>query len=125
MCSICKSILVGFSIIHTELDCPLRKSYYCTGCARYGHRSNTCPAMPMWKYREPIYAEQLEPNAAVHTMTPLPIVYSKEPNYLRIKNTDESIKDFLTAQGIKFKKNFRRLLHDFADLKQMRIVYTE
>jgi len=125
MCSICKKLLTGFSIAHTEVDCPLQKSYYCTGCARYGHHTSTCPAMPMWKYREPVYEEQLKPDATANTRTLLPIPVTKEPNYVRIKNTDESIKEFLTAQGIKFKRNFRRILNDYANLKHVRIVYTD
>lgn len=45
MCSICKSTLAGFTTDHDELLCPLRNSYYCSICARYGHLTKVCPTL--------------------------------------------------------------------------------
>lgn len=45
MCSICRNILIGFSIKHDELMCPIRNGLYCSTCARYGHLHTQCPTL--------------------------------------------------------------------------------
>jgi hypothetical protein len=76
MCSICKETLPDFNIPHEELRCPLRNSYYCSNCAKYGHLTKKCPDRPSIMFREVTYLEQLiSPNDlkqfGITSVTPL------------------------------------------------------
>jgi hypothetical protein len=93
MCTICSTTLINFGIKHEELDCPLRKSRYCSICARYGHLTKACPDQ-------------------------------RKPRLLFIKDNEITIKEFLSKHNITYKKNYRHLLHNYAELNHMRIVYT-
>jgi len=42
---------------------------------------------------------------------------------LEIQSSDESIKEFLTTHGIKYGKNIKRALNEYAEVHQLRIVY--
>ena len=95
MCTICKTTLPNFGINHTELNCPLRKSRYCSICAQYGHFTKLCP-------------DQIK----------------RKPRLLFIKDNKLTIKEFLTKHDIKYKKKYRHILHNYAQLSHMRIVYT-
>ena len=95
MCTICSIAFPHFGINHTELDCPLRKSRYCSICACYGHLTKTCPDQQ-----------------------------DKQPRLLFIKDNETVIKEFLLKHGIKSKKKYRYYLHNYAELNHMRIVYT-
>jgi hypothetical protein len=43
---------------------------------------------------------------------------------LFIKDNEATIKEFLSKHNITYKKNYRHLLHNYAELNHMRIVYT-
>ncbi len=42
-CSYCQHILQGLSISHKRMECPYRRSRYCSICCLYGHRLDDCP----------------------------------------------------------------------------------
>lgn len=92
MCTICSSTLINFGINHIELDCPLRKSRYCSICAQYGHLTKSCPQI--------------------------------KKRLLFIKDSEATIKEFLSKYNIRYKKKDRYLLlNNYALLNHMRIVY--
>ena len=96
MCTICIRIMgASFSGSHTETDCPLRASMYCSICARYGHLHNNCPAASHYR-----------------------------PSILYIKNSDNAIRAFLKEKGISYGTKIHNALHDYADLNGLRVVYT-
>ena len=131
MCSICKEVLVGFGVEHTEARCPLRNSRYCANCAKYGHLTTACPAMPSIYFREPAFLEQLIPHTmlkefGITTMTP--IVYNvqeKPQRLLEIKDNDKVIAAYLSARSIKASKGKtkRYALEEYAQLNNRRVIY--
>ena len=131
MCSICKDVLVDFEMEHCESLCPLRNSRYCSNCAIYGHLTSACPAMPLMKYREPAFLEQLIAPSDIKEFgitSRTPIIYSKKeepPRLLEIKDDDKVIAAYLSARSIKTTKGFtkRRTLEEYAKRENRRIVY--
>ena len=129
MCSICKNVLKNFGIEHTESKCPLRNSYYCSYCAKYGHLTTACPAMPI--FREPTFVEQLIPASDrkkynITTQTPIQSsIIEEPPRLLEIKDNDKVIASFLATLSIKAKKgsNTRHVLEEYAKLNNRRLVY--
>lgn len=132
MCSLCRDILKGFDLEHTEARCPLRNSFYCSNCAVYGHLTTACYALPPAYYREPAFLEQLIPPSDVKrfgitTRTPLPVraVVEEPPRLLEIKDNDKAIAAYLAARAIKSPKGWtkRRALEEYAKRERRRIVY--
>lgn len=131
MCSICKDVLKNFGIEHTESKCPLRNSYYCSYCAKYGHLSAACPAIPSVIFRQPAFIEQLIPASDrkkynITTMTPIELnVVEEPPRLLEIKDNDKVISTFLASKSIKAKKgnSKRHALEEYAKLNNRRLVY--
>jgi len=56
-----------------------------------------------------------------HKHTSCPVTQER---VLHIQNTDQAIKEFLLSHNIKCGKNNKRLLTEYADMNQMRIVYS-
>ena len=95
MCTICIRIMdASFSGSHTETDCPLRASMYCSICARYGHLQEKCPAASHY-----------------------------HPYILYIKQSDNAIRAFLKEKGISYGTKLHNALYDYADLNGLRVIY--
>jgi hypothetical protein len=41
-CAVCKNILVGYNLAHSEEACPLKAALLCTFCNRTGHTNTLC-----------------------------------------------------------------------------------
>jgi hypothetical protein len=132
MCSICKPILKNVKIQHNEMLCPLRNSYYCSTCAKYGHLTAECPAKPSRFYTEPAYVEQLiAPSIlkeyGITTRTRLPSDHEKEEpqQLLEIKDDDKAVAAYLSAHSVKMIKGYtkRRMLEEYANTINKRVVY--
>ena len=131
MCSICKDVLKDFGVDHTELRCPLRNSRYCSNCAKYGHLTASCPALPPIRFREPAFVEQLIPPSIlkefnITTLTPIPYSKREEPqSLLEIKDNDKVISTYLSARAIKAPKGCtkRHTLEEYAKLNNKRVIY--
>lgn len=128
MCSICKTSIPDFAIEHNEEMCPLRKSRYCSYCAKYGHLTKKCPAKP--HFIEPTYLEQLIPPSDItyyNITSKTPITYQKEEEQLllEIKDDDKVIGAYLMTRSIKVQKGFtkRYTIEEYATLHNKRIVY--
>jgi hypothetical protein len=131
MCQICQDILHDFEIQHTEAQCPLRNSSYCSYCAKYGHFTKKCPAKPSRMFREPVYLEQLIPYSElkelnITTRTPIKnTIKDEEQQLLEIKDDDKVILAYLAARSIKIHRGFtrRQTLEEYAKLNNKRVVY--
>jgi len=130
MCSLCKEVLIDFSISHTEKMCPLRNSRYCSNCAKYGHLTKKCPNKPSKNYTEPFYLEQLisaqnikEFN--INTMTPIDFTRKEEQQILEIKDSEYVISTYLESQSIKVPKGTskRNILENYAKSLNKRLIY--
>jgi hypothetical protein len=132
MCSICKTILIGFGIEHEESNCPLRTSRYCSFCASYGHLTKSCPAKPSKMFREPIFIEQLIPSSLLQEykitsktlIKPLPL--NEPQNLLEIQDDDKAIMEYLKSQSLKISKKSkdnRLTLEEYAKKQNRRLVY--
>lgn len=130
MCSTCKPIMPDFSIEHSETQCPLRNSMYCSNCAAYGHRTVSCPARPALRFREPCYIEQLLcptdlAKYNITSKTPIPSYAIEEPQrLLEIKDDDKVISAYLHSRGIKPVKGCtkRYLLEEYAKSQNRRLI---
>lgn len=133
MCNICKNILQDFEIQHSESQCPLRNSRYCSYCAQYGHLTKSCPSKPSRMFREPAYLEQLISHSDlksynITTKTPIKYKTVEEPQQLlEIKDDDRVIISYLGARGIKSQRGFtkRQTLEEYAKLNNKRIIYIQ
>ena len=133
MCSICKDVLKNFGIAHTEERCPLRTSLYCSNCATYGHRLQTCPDKPSILFTEPAYVEQLLPPSylsefKITTRTPIQGPREEEPpRLLEIQDNDKVIAEYLSARSVKSRKGAtkRQTLEEYAKLQNKRVVYVK
>jgi hypothetical protein len=131
MCSICKDTLKDFGLEHIESRCPLRNSRYCSNCAKYGHLTKSCPAIPSRMFRDPAYLEQLIPPSELkeyNITTKTPIMYTKpeeQRRLLEIKDDDRGILAYLMARNIKIQKGYTRrdTLEEYARNNNMRVVY--
>ena len=95
MCSICIPIIGTIMAVHSEVDCSIRLSMYCSICARSGHSTSSCPAASHYN-----------------------------PRILYIKNNDKAIKVFLKEKGIPHDVKLHKAMNDYADLNGVRVVYT-
>jgi len=133
MCSICKDVLTNFAIEHIESRCPLRNSRYCSNCAKYGHLTGSCPALPSIMFREPAFLEQLIcpsdlKEFGIITRTPIVyIVKDKPQRILEIKDNDKVIGSYLSARKIRpvKGKTKRNALEEYATLNNQRVVYVK
>lgn len=133
MCSICKDVLKNFGIAHTEERCPLRTSLYCSNCATYGHRLQTCPAKPSVQFTEPVYVEQLIPPSelAEFNITTRTLIQGPRqedpPRLLEIQDNDRVIAAYLSARSVKSRKGVskRQTLEEYAKLQNKRVVYVK
>jgi hypothetical protein len=133
MCSICKEVLVGYGIPHTEARCPLRASQYCSYCASFGHLTTECRTKPSKRFTEPAFVEQLIGvndlvEFGIRTATPLPHMAEEKDDkshLLEIKDTEQAISAFLVSKGIKpGKKGLLRFqLEQYAKGELLRVVY--
>lgn len=131
MCSICKPILKDFKIEHKEEVCPLRNSYYCSYCSKYGHLTKKCPAKPLRKFIEPFYLEQLiAPSELkefnITTKTPIRSkIYDEPQRLIEIKDDDRVITAYLSARSIKITKgrNKKNALEEYAKTQNKKVVY--
>jgi hypothetical protein len=105
MCRYCDYIPFSEFKEHSELNCPYRKSTYCSFCAIYGHPESDCPCPPPEHLRKPQFVEQLIPSHLIKsynisTANPLPSVPPKLPtcyNVIELIDTVESIKRYLLS----------------------------
>lgn len=134
MCSNCIDILQDFGIEHTVELCPLRNSWYCSYCAKYGHLTKLCPAKPSVMFREPMYLEQLIPysdlkfyNITTKTHINKTPLIEQEQQLLEIKNNDKAILAYLMARSIKINRGFtkRQALEEYAKTNNKRVVYIQ
>ena len=134
MCSICKTTLIDFNIIHTEERCPLRMARYCSFCAQYGHLTTKCPAKPSILFRKPAYLEQLIPPSElveynIKTKTPIKYKEKDEPQQLlEIKDDDKVIVAYLQARSLKLSRKSKEnklTLEEYAKLNNKRVVYIQ
>lgn len=131
MCSICKTVLTNFGVEHTEARCPLRNSRYCSNCAKYGHLTGACPAMPSIMFREPAFLEQLIcpsdlKEFGITTRTPIVYNVKEAPQrLLEIKDNDKVIGAYLAARKIRAPKGKtkRYALEEYAKLNNQRVIY--
>jgi len=114
-----------------ESQCPLRKSCYCSICAKYGHYTIACPAKPSRLFCEPIYVEQLiSPSDLkefqITTQTLLPQCVREEPQaLLEIKDDNKVISAYLSARSIKNIGGISKLRHtleEYAKTQNKRVV---
>lgn len=136
-CQICSKIFQDFSIEHTETQCPVRMSRYCSHCAQYGHLTSTCPAKPQRWATHPVYMEQLiaptdlrKYNINTKTLINTLIDPRKRDNsgILEVKDSDGAIADFLQNKSIKLSKKAKEnklKLHEYAQLNSKRIVLVQ
>lgn len=135
MCSICKSILTGFSVKHDEDSCPLRKSMYCPSCAVYGHLPENCPDKPKQSAIKPCYVEQLihhsirkeyKITTRTHIATyPEDTAEDDESNILELCNSDMVIREYLKNHGIPIasKSEIRPKMAEYAKKNNLRVYY--
>lgn len=134
MCSHCKTILGGFMLTHPDNQCILKRSYYCTYCASYGHLSEECLSKPPIWARTPQYVEQLVPyydlkrlHITSLTKLPIPNEIMESPQLIEIGDTASDIKNYLYSIGIstrsKSKEKLKRLVFEYANHKNIRIQF--
>lgn len=102
MCDYCKRVLEKSSTIpHKKLECQFRRSMYCPVCASYGHQSSDCPNKEAWAIRKGLSCDPLPENIV-----------------LKVRNTEEGIKEVLKSHGIQPGSRIlenRKLLRDMAN----------
>ena len=129
MCTICKDTLKWSGVTHIIENCPLRKSWYCSYCAKTGHLTKMCTAKP--RFRKPTFMEQLIPPSDlkiynITSKTPLHYTLEEPQQLLEIKNDDKAIVAYLAARSIKVGvKDKRHKLEEYAKLNNKRLVYIE
>ena len=111
MCSKCAAILINFRVKHTEINCPLRKSLYCSGCAVYGHTPGSCPCKASRQATQSVQIVN-------------PIEDTSDPTLVELKNKDCIIREYLKNHGqvgpFK-KKDIRPLLNEYAESAKITI----
>jgi len=131
MCSICRPTWKNVPMTHTETNCPIRNSRYCSYCASYGHLTKACPAPPPSRFTQPLYVEQLIPPSElkqyrITTLTPLPQIREDPPQQiLEIQDNERAIAAFLAAHSVKPMKGCtkRHILEEYAKQINKRVVY--
>lgn len=135
MCSNCKNVLIGFSIPHKPINCPLHHSSYCSICCSYGHLTEHCPDDEAVKHRRVEFVEQLVPPSVLqryNITSKTPVPGPSEPRKLHgpeweVENSEKAIRQVLMNYGIqpmKAKEN-RRLIKQIADELQRKLVYVD
>ena len=117
-CNICRNILVGFMLTHTEDTCPLRRSAYCSTCASYGHFTKSCERTIAAKA-----VQQRDATAAIKREAAATKKSSKE--ILELPDKEECIRTFLLSRSIPIsqkKGKNKELLYEFAEANNMEVV---
>ena len=82
-CKYCSHVLSGSTIKHQILECQYRQSMYCSVCMAYGHTPDDCPNKIAWAIRKGTDSSKIV------------------NNILKVKGTEEGIKEVLKAYGVK------------------------
>jgi hypothetical protein len=128
-CTFCKSVLEDMVKPHTEDKCPLRRSYYCSACAVYGHLMSDCPAKPQAIYTEPAYLEQLISPCdliefKITSKTPIQAPKREFKHQLiEIRDNEMTIKTYLAMRGIKVQEGYKDALYEYARCKNKRVIF--
>jgi hypothetical protein len=135
MCDYCKKEHPGFLFEHTVIECPFKRSLYCSSCASYGHTLDTCPAKPADFYTKPCFLEQLIPfslrelyNITTRTLLPDVMPYESKEGLLEIEDDPVLIRAYLQArQLIKNRQTSHALMRDilqqYAKEQNKRLVF--
>jgi hypothetical protein len=101
-CSYCRHVLADASIAHTPIECPYRRSMYCTTCNSYGHIPVDCPNKRAAAIRQGLDVDALG-------------IQNVE---LRVPDAEAAIRTLLRKHGVapagSVQAN-RRLLHELAN----------
>ncbi len=118
-CNICRNILVGFMLTHTEESCPLRRSAYCSTCASYGHFTKNCERTIAAKA-----VQQCDATAAMKRIA-VSIKRKVQKEVIELPNKEECIRTFLLSRSIPIsqkKGKNKELLYEFAEANNMEVV---
>lgn len=113
MCKNCEHILVGYTINHTEANCPLTRSRYCPSCAKRGHTQQACPKKPNKLTQLSVHL----PPSNLHEQ-------EEDMNLVELKNRDCIIREYLKNHGHEGplkKRHLRGFLNDYAEAEGLTI----
>lgn len=113
MCKNCEHILQGYTIKHSEDNCPLTRSRYCSSCAKRGHTKQNCPKMPNQLIQLPVHLPPHNPHEQ-----------EEDINLVELKNKDCVIREYLKNHGHEGplkKRHLRGILNDHAESEGLTI----